>query len=350
VPEIDRQLRITLEGGARVPVSVVGEKLVAAQRMLFSVATALIGGGRRGQWRGDVLDACTLGFVQSRAGSLELVAELPDPEQLSLHEDRDLGVRALAEMGNTLKSLQARDSKDLQRRFGDFGQRARVVKSALPLLPDPESEFSVSISAGLVSAHLDADVRPFAARLASEDGQIYPDEEVRVLTGQLYRVEVATGERHIGLLHRHRKIRCFYGPSFEDVIRDLIPGSIVEVEGRATLNAAGEVEEVEEVIDARTVEPKSLQWSRLSYSGRRFVLRRPIVVEVEFNDDAWTHRFEPLSILGFGETRGESSEAFRMDFAACWDAIAHERDEALTADARALKVGLRELVYEVQAE
>ena len=58
--------------------------------------------------------------------------------------------------------------------------------------------------------------------------------------------------------------------------------------------------------------------------------------------------FEPLGILGYGESRHDALNAFRLDFASSWDEIAQEKDEHLTLDAQELKQKLCNLVKEVQ--
>ncbi len=87
-----------------------------------------------------------------------------------------------------------------------------------------------------------------------------------------------------------------------------------------------------------------LYWQRVIYGDRRFRLRQPIQVRVDFHDNLWIHEHEPLGILAYAPTRAECLEMFRMDFAAAWDAVAKEEDRNLTEDARALKRKLLDLV------
>ncbi len=82
----------------------------------------------------------------------------------------------------------------------------------------------------------------------------------------------------------------------------------------------------------------------LTYGGRRLVFREPIPVEGEFSDGVWLYTYEALGISGYGTTLSEALEAFRMDFAACYDTIAQEDDRNLTGDAQHLKAALLQLV------
>src|SRR5437879_114562 len=72
----------------------------------------------------------------------------------------------------------------------------------------------------------------------------------------------------------------------------------------------------------------------LQYGSRRFHLREPIEVGVEFHDGLWIHKATAFSILAYAPTRRESLNSLCMDFAALWDHIALEEDANLTEDAR----------------
>jgi hypothetical protein len=48
--------------------------------------------------------------------------------------------------------------------------------------------------------------------------------------------------------------------------------------------------------------------------------------------------------LAYGQSREEATEAFCEEFACCWEQIACEQDDNLTADAQDLKRKFRDLV------
>jgi hypothetical protein len=78
------------------------------------------------------------------------------------------------------------------------------------------------------------------------------------------------------------------------------------------------------------------------------VLRQPVDITVEVRDGLWIHECAPLGIVAYAPTRAESLNAFRLDFAVCWDSVAQESDENLTEDARDLKRALLDLVEHVE--
>jgi hypothetical protein len=85
----------------------------------------------------------------------------------------------------------------------------------------------------------------------------------------------------------------------------------------------------------------------LQFGKRRFLLREPIEVRVNYEGGVWTHEAPALAILAYAENRVDSLNSFCMDFADRWDCIACEDDERLTGDARQVKRKLQRIVQSV---
>ena len=350
MPQDPHVLVLKIEGlsAGQIPLWLLADKLHAAQRLLLNIGSAIRGGGRRGAWRTEVLQGCTLVFTETRPGSLEVISRLSQPPSGLIHSDLDLGVEALARTGLTLKAIKEKDRGTLQQYFPDFGHRARILKSALPLIPEQDAQYDIAVSTSTADVRLGTALRDYVVELAREESTEFIQEEVRTLTGKLYLIEVATGQRQLGLIVNNRQIHCFYNQEFEDVIRELIPGSLVEVEGRATLDESGQVQRIEEILDVVPVQLIPLYWNNLLYHNRRFHLRQPIQITPVFHEGVWVHEYEPLKIFAFGHSRHESLHAFKMEFSACWDQLAQEEDNNLTEDAQDLKRLLLSLVQNVE--
>ncbi|HLG13921.1 MAG TPA: hypothetical protein VJH03_05245 [Blastocatellia bacterium] len=334
-------------GEDRIPIVLIAEKLQATQRLLYNIGSAIRSGGRRGAWKAEILEACDLVFVSANGHSLEIVTELRHPIVPPLFKDlgleaptEDLGLEALTKLGRTLRNIRDNDKADLEKLFPNYGPRARILKSALAVLPDEGAEYEVSVKTPGEAFQLTAEHRPVLTQLAREARPEIPEIDIRTITGRLYLIEVETGQRHLGLFVNNRPIPCYYGPEFEDIVRDLIPGSLVEVEGVVTVNDRGEIRQIEEMIDVEWVPLSPLYWSRVDYQGRRFHLRETMTIQVDFREGLWVYEYEPLRMLGYGTSRAEALNAFRSEFASCWDQIAQESDENLTLDAVELKAKL----------
>ncbi|MFH0809572.1 MAG: hypothetical protein V2A77_03750 [Pseudomonadota bacterium] len=349
--DAERTLVLRVEGElgqpGKVPLALLADKLQAAQRVLNNIGSALRGGGRRGAWKAEVLQACELIFQSAHHSSLEVVATVPEPTQISL-PDLDTGKKSLAHLGRTVQALQEHDRQRIADLYPDYGQRARVLSSLLSLFPEEGSEYDLAIKTASAETTLTGELRSYVARMAREELVELPGEALRTLTGKLYRIEVETGQRHLGLIVQNRHILCYYSAEYEDIVRDLVPGSLVEVEGKATLDEEGRVQRIEDIIDARSVQLVPLYWTRIVWADKIFVLRRPMQIRNDFQDGLWIHEYEPLAIYSYGATRAESLDAFRAEFAACWDLIAQEEDKLLTEDARELKQTMKAIVEEVK--
>lgn len=342
-----RQLIISIEGDLAqeglVPIELLADKLKAHQRLLFNIGSFLKGGGRRGAYKAEVLGACTLGFVESRKGSLQIVSELPPTRMLG---EIDLGAQALEEIHATFQFVLKRDRTALEKKYPDFGSRSRILHSVLSCLPEEEAGYDLSVSAAGKKVKLRDDQRKWVTQASLQDAPTDMEEE-RSLTGTLYLIEVETGERHVGLIVGNRHVQCYYPKEYEDVVKEIIPGSLVELEGRATLDEGGQIKQIEEIYDLRPVKLFPLFKRKIEYDGRAFILKEGLSIHLDFKDGLWIHEYEPLGILAYDESRAESLRAFKMEFAACWDLVAQEENGKLTPGAIAIKKRLKDLVKEV---
>ncbi|MDI9431107.1 MAG: hypothetical protein QM570_05245 [Planctomycetota bacterium] len=100
---------------------------------------------------------------------------------------------------------------------------------------------------------------------------------------------------------------------------------------------ASSFEEIEGLCSDRPIAAGLVWLSTIHCSGRQFPLNKPIPVREAFAGGVWTYRFDPIDILAYGATREDAIEAFCEEFACCWDHIACEKDDNLTADALGLK-------------
>jgi hypothetical protein len=337
-----RTLTLTIDSPREVSIDMLARKLEAAQQVLFNIGSTIAGGGRRGPHSAKVLQECTLYFVKSEPGSLKIIAQLPNPS--SLFEEMEVGDQSLTKMTQTLEAIEKKDRSAIEKLYSDSGQRTRVVKSVARLLPEEDAEYDVVVTTSKASNRLRSGFRESVEAVLVEPSE-FPEQQVRTLTGILYLIEVVTGEHQVGVLARNRRIPCHYAADDEPLIRDLVPGSLVELKGVATLNDRGDIEQIEEIIDISMVLPIiPLNWSRVDYGNRRFVLKEQIQIKQDFSDDVWVCEFGPLGILAYGLSRREAVECFRRNFSVSWDDIAQEQDDNLTLDAQELKKKFRSLV------
>ena len=79
--QTNRKLTVRIDGPlakeGRVPIGLLASKLQSVQRLLLTVGTSIVGGGRTGKFKDAVLRACELDFVESKHKCLEITMEIP---------------------------------------------------------------------------------------------------------------------------------------------------------------------------------------------------------------------------------------------------------------------------------
>jgi len=346
----EREIILRVEGveedQGSVPLHLLASKLEALQRLVLSVGSARAGGRRRGTWKAAVARACELYFVSAEPGSTLVRARVAEP-QAALFDEEDLGLEALTLSMQTIEAASAQDEQRVFSYFPDRGARARVLVAATELLPSEDSEYRLSLSTPKCQVQLPPELRPTLLRLARAD-----EEETEygpaVITGPLYLIQVQSGPLQVGVIWNNRQIICHYPSELEPLVRDFLPGSLVEVEGRASYTESGEISQIDSLYDMRPVEIEPLVWRSVYWAGRQFMLREPIQVNAEYRDGIWFHEYAPLKLSAYGESRRESLDAFKEVFSHAYDQLASEEDSLLTGDALAVKGQFNRLVLQVK--
>lgn len=351
----ERRVRLKIVGPAvedgRVPLMLLADKLRFLQKSLYNIGLALRKGGKRGKWENAVQRSCQLQFVEAIQGSLEVVTELPPSEALPLKEF-DLGLNAINTFGRVLQAVHVKQHSEIVDLFPDIGARARTAKSIIPILPEEGEDYQVQMRLGKNGDWwtLEASNRQFLNEVSVEEPERIDEESIQTVVGRLFLIEVDPGTEQIGVIVNNRQIECHYPEALAETIRQLVPSSLVEVTGLVTLDSGGNLQRISEIVDVKEIEVRPIMMRRVIADNRRYNLRSPISVQVEFRRGLWIHEFEPLGILAYATTRQESLNDFRRDFAFLWKELAQADDSELTSDAIEVKELFHELVVSDEAE
>jgi len=98
--------------------------------------------------------------------------------------------------------------------------------------------------------------------------------------------------------------------------------------------------------DGTDLQQGPMRWTRLVYENREFVFHDELVIDVTGSEQGWVFESKGLGLIGFATEQQEALQAFRQDFAACWDNIALADDSELAKDAIAFKRSLKAFVKE----
>jgi hypothetical protein len=174
-----------------------------------------------------------------------------------------------------------------------------------------------------------------------------PEEEARIITGELVRLHL--DEHKIGILYppTGRVLECFYDPEIEDFVIENLKG-YVQVTGRVQLDANSQPDKI---IDAREILELDLSpivFSRIGDENRNLILNKKIYLQPQFNeiDQEVVIELPEFHIITEGATREQAIKSFEEDFLWLWQEYALTADNLLSPDAIKLKRTLLALVKE----
>jgi hypothetical protein len=169
----------------------------------------------------------------------------------------------------------------------------------------------------------------------------------RTVAGKVTLINVGAKTPLVGIRHGKSTLQCELGSDVShEIVGDLTIGALVEIAGDAVLDGGDRLKRIVNVSMLRQLRQEPIRWTRLTCGNREFIFSRELVVNVTNTDGGWVFKSEEPSIVGFGLQRQEAHQAFRQDFATCWDVIASKENSRLTLDAIDLKTSLKSLVVD----
>ena len=339
-----RTLTLTLAGegttSASISLSTLAGKLSAAQAALFNVALARTPGrgGARGNWSRDLRSRCELLFQEARTGSVAVQARLPASDALpGLPEP---GEEALADFQRVVEALVTGQDNVIADLMPNRTTRARALRSIQQLCPRTGEGLKVMLGNDAVWATLTGETRDAILERFRPDAE---DEEsaMETIKGQLVEIRVKAGVRHVVVMSHQREIECLYPTEMEDVISQLVAGSIVEVEGIAQLNPDRSVKQIDEILDIVTVDLSSFTIESFRWQQQRFVLREAVLCLPSHQDGLWIYECPRYRLHAFAADRAEALSQLNEEFAFLVEGLFNEDDASLTEDA----IRLRDLLH-----
>lgn len=330
-----------------IPFSLLEKTLRFIQQALFHAGDYQAGRRprKKGPFPKEVTEQCELFLTGFSLGSLQVNAALPEPDPLLFPKD-DLGTKALHTMELALQAVAGNDETGLAAAFADRTHRTRFLKAIEGAVPDEAAPYGLSLRVARAASpvYLHPKTRQTILRL------IHPEEaraEDRNIVGELVLLKISGG-RNLGIrLDDGRVIVCHFTHDQEDFITQQVVGSVVEVTGRASLAADGAIHTIDDVYDVVPVDFRPLRIKVITVRSRKFHLKKPISVEVDYQDSVWSYEYLPLGIMTYSPSRREALSQFREEFEFIWEEYAQESDENLTIDAQQLKRCLLDLVESI---
>jgi hypothetical protein len=356
----DRTISMSIAGpateGGLVPLRVISQKLEALQSALFAIAEAGGGGpvARRGNWKKYVLSSCELLFLETRKGSLTVLAELPPPppiEQMSLFKEdqKDPGIKALYNLKEVSKAIISGNETKIMELLPDSVGRIRSLRSLEELCPREGDEFEVSLGNGKSESYatFGLESRTFIRSLFLDTTE-EEAPEMMTIHGRLVEIRAFAGKPHISVKSRQREIECTYPTEMQDQIAQLVVGSVVEVTGTALTNADGSVKEIENINNVSTIDLSPFRIKHFIWQNRKYILKEPVMAHLYYEGDLWVYKVPRYSFYAFSQERRDALSQLHEHFAFACEDLLNETDENLTLDAIELRNRLKSDISDVE--
>jgi hypothetical protein len=304
----------------------------ALQRLVLLLAMRREGHtpGKRIRPSADLQERYRLVVGIPQSGSLMLPVQLTGAQRLVLDPlDSVMGdLKALLSAGEN-------DDADAFRKIIDDETWQRFLLDGLErLAPHPNYEVELTVAqAGKPVCHA-ARLRGFSEKLLrapSSSGR-------QAIVGTL--MEISFEQRRIKV--RHRRTQRLLSCSYEDAVEASLlehPREDVIIFGVMSLNAAGQVEQIDRVDHIEPVDLSPITISELLHGNEWIKARQSLRAIVEFNEHEilYEANLEELDLATFGETRELLESALSDELSILWRRYALADDEKLTRKAQVLK-------------
>lgn len=318
-----------------VPFSMIIEKLDAFQKSFYTVAQSTSGRqtGTRGNYSKYIRSSCELLFKSSSKGSLSIHATLPDV--LTLFPDEQYnGYHYFEKFLQFLKGISNNDANSLINLIPDRMTRNRALRSIKKLIPDGKLSIEIFNSKQSKVA-LD---NSFSKRMDSFiDTEELEEGLVVTLHGEAIEIRVKAGKKHVVLFDKNREITCYYSDEIEESIKAILPGTLVQLKGRAQVNEREEMIQIDEIYDISPITLGEFLVDQFKALNKVFILHKPVPCIADYRSGLWTFECPRYKLHSYNQEREIALSQFHEEFIMLCDGLLEELDEDLTIDAIELK-------------
>ena len=297
---------------------------------------------------GDIQQACELRQVIQRPGSYEVVAEISNPVQAEMFPDIDLGKATLDKyLGMTAWMSGQTQGPDIRQLFPEENHRNRILRSVQKYVPREGDDWSLLFKAAEGTSQYGFINHQTMGMI---NKTIYaPQYETKTIAGELMKINFDQHTITIKHAPTGKSLDCSYNPEDEDAILDNRDGHLL-ISGLIEVDSAGNPGKISTVTDVRFLDLRPVKFSRIASERLVLELKKPIIVEPQFEDPEVILNYDDLNIIAAGQDRDDAIKDFEDDFIWLWHEYAMASDHTLSNDALSLKNSLRQMVGRVVVE
>lgn len=273
-------------------------------------------------------------------GSYVLPAKVVGESDLLSPHDVPAVVSLFMDFGEAVASANREAARAL---VSDRTLRARVLDAFRTLAPKAGAGWRLRLGgAGRAPIELGEEHLRFISHQLKPTGD---EPNVGTVTGSVERIDF--GERKVTLLFAPtgKQLECTYKDGVEDMLlenrRDM-----VQVTGSVILDDKGFPAKIIEAFEIQDLDLSPFELSEVPYQSGRLRVRSPLVLMPNLDESQQLLVIDDdrLGIHVYAHTRELLQQELQSQLVVLWEEFACERDEVLTAEARALKERLLQLL------
>lgn len=318
----------------------LGQFLVNFQSLVFSAGEICAGKQTRkgGNYPKYIRDTCTLEIDSVRQGSFVFELSPSGAEQETLTKG-NLAEKSISLTYNTIGALNDKNpDKEINKFLPDPISRKRILQRIQDVLPVNENSY-IELGLNSKKQQLRFKHKKIIEKLIPKIS--IPDS--KKVTGRLTEIRV-DGKKVFQIDSKEGLVSGEYDSSLEDFFKRSI-GHIVEVEAKVDPKSTRTKLLVTTSSNCNKLDSYPIQ--ELIISKRQHLLKKPLEVELQFDDANTYILFEPdFNVLATGKKLESALSEFNEQFEVLYNEYALADDASLTKQARGLKNRLLDLIGE----
>ena len=329
------------DGDKSIPIDEVAEFLGHLQTLINHLGDYLAGSDyrRSGPSSDSVRNSCKLIFDKVEIGSFKATLGLQD-KQTVLGGHQTLGEESIQQFYEIINDVTTDTNleESILARIKQPLHRTRIIEDIYKIWPNENSKYHIRFKS---PQGLHVDLKP-NYKLLIQGLMVEESKEDVSTKGVLSMIQVAPmKQKIIRIIDPDGRVNCTFPKELEETAKKLL-GKPVIIYGYAVFDAKGNIKEITEVNKIKQF--TDLELSRVFSGTQELQFSQPLIVSVDYKEDAWIMENRELSAVSISSDYDECLDNFHKEIFFIWKEYGETSDNELTQDAKDLKNKILEYV------
>ncbi|MFA6364540.1 hypothetical protein [Methanoregula sp.] len=323
---------------APIPAMLVAEKFQSLQNLLYVIGDFLEGNPYRtgGDFPNPVKEKYTLVVKDLEIGSVGATLGISDSQQGLFPRFPMAGEKAIGLAHEIIHIGQTDDdiSEKIAEKIPDEQRAYRVIQEVDHLWPDARASYSFRLGLG---SSRSLQLNPLRKPVIQQALHKIPEATDKTIIGRL--IQIRVDKKHECRIDTPEgEYSCKYTPELEKSMKNYV-GNLVSIVGR--MKESNKIE----ISSEKAIEQiPHLPLQEISFKNSRVLLKHPLVLEIQFDDDEYILSNDSFHLLSTSASLKQGIREIEEEFATLWDEYVEADPETLTKDAVELRVKLLALM------